>query len=757
MQKRARICSGYPVLLVDDNLIAYIALHPGEHLQALLRVAIQTFSTNPYDDYGGRPVPSEMFFGRQKELAKLREVKSIGVLYGGRRLGKSSLLSQIVRETQNIPGHEAVYISMDTVTISGDHVTAAWEFVYYALEKQGIVSAMPPSRTRKWTDYKDWVEKELISNKSLKSLYLLIDEADALMGCELKTGGEAGFVRTLQLLIDNVPNCHVRYVIAGLHNMTRMTTDENSVFGKVEPIALEPFNTPEDLQRGISLITKPLAAMGYLFGPGSEDLPLRVLSVCNFYPAFIQLYCKKLVDRLQNRRQKDKPPILISASDLDSVENDNTLLSDLRTKFELNLNLDKRYKAIALILAEVYYSEIESGQYRGLTVSEIRDYCEDFASSHFEHTGPGAYEALLDEMCKLNVLERTGSRYILRNPHIAMMVGDRDRVNTQLEELARETPSDTRNTGERRINMESGNQRHVFPMPVGWVNSKLEATEDGELLIVTGNNMSGLSDVVTSIGRDTWMLGHNGSVSILLGSGPGAASDAVNKNRRPGSGHISRRLLIVRAASWSVDQINEFASIAARAGKGGMRIALFAPPERAFDLAMAMDEGRLPHDGTGESQRSWDVVPVPPWSEDAIFFSMSENIQVADNSTALKAILDATCGFGVEGLRLCKSSLTVAEAIDAPARQAARIAPDLETFYQHVGMPPAFDNDRRRNVEGFLSIINGEKRQSMVVEDTRKDCGVTKGEMHYMQWIGLLQNGPAGTWKVPTIYASLIG
>jgi hypothetical protein len=94
MQKRARICGNLPVLLIDDDLIAYVALHPSERLQNFMRVAILTFSTNPYDDYGGRPVPTEMFFGRQKELSKLRDVKSMGVLYGGRRLGKSSLLGK---------------------------------------------------------------------------------------------------------------------------------------------------------------------------------------------------------------------------------------------------------------------------------------------------------------------------------------------------------------------------------------------------------------------------------------------------------------------------------------------------------------------------------------------------------------------------------------------------------------------------------------------------------------------------------------
>ena len=64
---------------------------------------------------------------------------------------------------------------------------------------------------------------------------------------------------------------NIRYVIAGLHNLTRMTTESNSALGKAEVIALEPFSTDDDILRGIQLITKPMAALGFYFCPGSED------------------------------------------------------------------------------------------------------------------------------------------------------------------------------------------------------------------------------------------------------------------------------------------------------------------------------------------------------------------------------------------------------------------------------------------------------------------------------------------------------
>lgn len=751
MKDRVKITGHFPVLLIDDDLVAYVALHPHERLQSLMRVAVLTFFTNPYDDYGGRPVPSEMFFGRKEELRRLREVKSFGVLYGGRRLGKSSLLSQIEREASQQLGSRAVYVSMETVNSSSNHVTAAWDFICRSLVSRRIIQPLP-SQTNKWQTIRDWIAKELTDHKDLKSLYLLIDEADSLMACELKIGkDETSFVRSLQQMVDNLHTCTVRFVIAGLHNMARMTTEENSVFGKADTIALEPFNTPDDIQRGIRLITKPLAAMGYLFGPGGEDLPLRILSVCNFYPAFIQLYCRKLVERLQNNRQEKQLPIMISADDLDVVESDNSLLTELRRKFELNLNLDKRYKAIALILADVYYSEIEKGRYIGLTTSEIADCCEDFVANHFRHTGAGVYEALLDEMKKLNVIERLGTRYVLRNPNIAMMMGDRDRVSTQIDELAKEPPEESRNHGERRIYMDCGSTHLPFPFPVAWVRRYLSDTSDGELLVITGNELSGVGDLIRPAGKEQWSVGQEGVFTMLPGSGPMAANDYVTKNRRPATDGRSQCFVAVRPISWSVSQIPQFVAAAGKAAKHGIRFLLLGTPERALELSHAIDSGAATME-----EGKWRVVHVPEWTNDALFFHLHENVEVSENSAALSALRAATCGFTKEVLGLCNNRLSVAAAMNLPDERRKVLAPSRAEFYRKIGMPPAMPVSRLDAAEQFLAAVSGMKRQSEDVNEWREMLSITEGEMLFLQWMGLLQEGDAGTWHVPGLYGDLL-
>lgn len=757
MQKRARVSAGAPVLIIDDDLISYIAIHPNERLQALLRIAILTFGTNPYDDYGGNPVPPEMFFGRQKELDRLRNVKSLGVLYGGRRLGKSSLLSQIEHENSDVPGRKAVYISMDTVDSSTNHVFSAWDFVYRNLMSRGIIAPLA-SPAKKWEDFRDWIHKEITANKNLNSLYLLIDEADALMECELRLAkGAISFVRSLQQMVETLQHtCYIRYVIAGLHNMTRMTNEENSVLGgKAETIALEPFNTPADMQRGIRLITKPLAAMGYLFGEGAEDLPLRILSVCNFYPAFIQLYCKSLVDRLQNRRQERVPPLYINADDLRAVEDDSNLLNELRRKFESNLDLDKRYKAIALILADSYYSEIESGHYSGLTIPEIKDMCETFAPHHFANSGSGVCEALLDEMTKLNVVEREGARYVLRNPNIAMMMGDADRVAHRLDELAREPSVDSRNLGERRIKMEYGSNSMLFPFPVAWVRRYMDPS-DGELLIVTGNDVSGILDLAQPSTKEEWSIGQGQDIyTVLPVSGPTAANDYINLQlnmlRKGKKQKLGNRIVAIRQNNWSIAQIPEYASVAAKAAKAGVRFILLAMPERAFDLAMAIEKGLLNPKG-----QNWRVVPIPQWTEDAVYFKMHENSDVSENSGAIASIIEASCGFHKEVLQTCSAKMSVDEAMKAPEKARALHGKSLADFYKRIGLPAGFTNERREECNGFIEAIDGAQRLSAEVDEVREMQNVSKAEMDFMHWMGLLQDGAAGTWRVPPLYAELI-
>ena len=758
LERRSKICREAPIILVDDDLVAYMAVHPDARLRCMMEIALLTFTTNPYADYG-TAVPPEMFVGRQKELQKLRSVASAGVLYGGRRLGKTSLLDQITREMRLRPGHEAIFIQMDNASTVEDHVLFAWKTVYKAMVSRGIVGEMSEDIT-KWESIQEWIERE-VASRQVKSCYLLIDEADALMGRELHLTTKApSFVRGLQQLCERVKGvCAMRYVIAGLHNITRMTTEENSALGKADVIALEPFSSSDDIRRGIQLITRPLAALGFYFDRAAEDLPLRILSVCNFYPAFIQMYCNKLLDALYNKRQEGCPPTSITSDDLNAVETNGDLLADMQRKFELNLNLDKRYKAIALILADNYYSDVDYGGDRGMTVGAIKDCCEGYDLPHFAKTGLGTYEALLDEMQKLNVVERVGTRFVLRNPNIAMLMGDRERVVYQLDELSREMPAEARSHGERRPPMVHEKHQAVFPMPAAWLRSNIEPTDD-ELLILVGNNMSGIQNLTLSGGE--WRVGQDGVYQVMKFPNPRAASTYLNSERRSAS-LSSARLVAVGPNSWKLNEVDEYASMAYRehqhclpnsGKKRGVRLALLALPDKAYEIAHAISAGTLSERGQAAG-RKWRIEPMQVWNDDALYFHLNENVAVADDQQARQAILRATCGFGEQIVMLCNSRLNVSAAMGAVAAAQKGFARDFATFYAAIGMPEHIDAQERNRIETFLAAVDGAERHTTLVDDVREDAGVSEGMFRFLCWMGLLQ-GVGHTWTVPALYRHLL-
>jgi len=591
------------------------------------------------------------------------------------------------------------------------------------------------------------------------------------MGRDLHQGGT--FISGLLRLCESVrEKCAMRFVIAGLHNLTRMANDENSPLGKFESIALKPFWSAEDIQRGIELIKTPLEALGFYFGKGREDMPLRIMAVCNFYPAFIQLYCKRLVEQLYVRRDKAEPPTYITEADLDKVELDREFLGDIRSKFRLNLDLDKRYAAIALVLGDQYYSDGA----RALTSTEVRNLCDMIAGRHFETTGPGAYESLLDEMETLTILERVGARYALRTPNVAMMLGDRDSIGQQLEALSAEIPVQSRSRGEFRTIMtplQGARDQHTFPMPSAWVRHTLigstaevpanTAETDRQLLIFVGNDLSGLAQLAKL--RGEWQLGDTAVCQFGTFQSPNIARSTLLRSARSLATRAvpARRLHCMASGGWAPSDIPEYArlagtigatSAAAAAEQGSCsvtRLALIAHPARAYEVAKRLRS-------QGETATNWRVVPVPLWTDDALYFRLErlEKPDVANSDDARKTLLLASCGFGAEIERLCGGRLRLDDALRASSIAEKTLAPDLQTFYGKIGIPPAIGKQELLNAEELLRVLDGEARNPDRTEEFRIESGVRPELFEFLQWMGLLQEAPGGTWRIPQLYRRLL-
>jgi hypothetical protein len=791
LARRSAITRDHPVIIVDDNLVAYMAVHPEQRLAKMMEVGLLTFHDNPYDDYGG-PVPSEMFFGRRSELVRLNANKSAMVLYGGRRLGKSSLLDRIqVESRQNLVraggvtrGEVAIYIPLesriDSAVFGDDHKLFAWMGIYRGMVSNNFIQ---PAKVEPKTaeGLRDHIRNEIMAKRALTTAcYLLIDEADEVMARDLDSAG--AFATSLRALTDEVRDiCRIRYVIAGLHNLTRMHTEGNTALAKADVIALQPFSSGEDILMGVDLITRPLGALGFVFAKGSEDLPMRILAMCNFYPAFVQLYCKNLIQDLYNKRGNNAPVTYIEAADLDKVERNKDFIGVMQEKFRYNLDLDKRYKAIALVLADTYYSGSGLGVEHGLAGTEIRDLCQLMFPNHFSKTGEGAFPALLDEMEKLTVIDRKGARFQLRTPHIATMMGSRDDVDQKIDELARETALSNRIPGETRpfLIRGNGNERTPFPMPSGWVRQLLHE-EERSLTVLVGNHLSGLSEIENL--KQAWTIGHDAQYEVKYFTSADNARPFLNTMRRVSSNEASNRIVAVPSRSWKIGHLGDYTALAnslsrplitvdARQRATNVRLLLVANPQQAWELAQMVHamgvagaagldlSGSTGSNGSIKPVRpGWRVHPVAPWNEDAVYYRLKqlENQTLPDHPDACASILQATMGFGGELSRLLRGSLTFDGIAQAREEVMRRVASSRRVFYDAIGWPVSIGGGDIAHAEELLALLDGESRLKTAVSALAEGCGVSPALLTFLRWMGLLQEGGDGTWRVPQAYKALI-
>ena len=87
---------GYQGLVIDDALVAYLAFLQGNRLAAFFRIASAFIKHNPYNEV--TPLPPEMFYGRAEQRLQIVSRRGGSLVFGGRRLGKSSLLKDVERK-----------------------------------------------------------------------------------------------------------------------------------------------------------------------------------------------------------------------------------------------------------------------------------------------------------------------------------------------------------------------------------------------------------------------------------------------------------------------------------------------------------------------------------------------------------------------------------------------------------------------------------------------------------------------------------
>lgn len=488
-------------ILIDELIMLYLCGERGSRLPVMFKCTLPFTYLDPYITTAGL-VPPEIFYGRSRELQSLLEGTG-GFVFGGRQLGKTALLREAQRRFHSVDeGRIAIWIDLKSEGIGESRkIEEIWEVIANQLRPFGIITNNKSVDVNKLLGgIRKWIEGD-----SRRRLMLLLDEADRFLDIDSRTDeiGAQGFALSSRLkgLMDTTKR-RFKVVFAGLHNVQRTVRSENDPLAHFgDPIVVGPLLSGEELRSALDLVEKPLAAVGYYFE--SRELAMRILSQTNYYPLLIQMYCKQLVQHMQETRVLSNfdhrtavPPYIITAKHLDEVYRHRELQEAIRHRFvHLTLRLDPRYEVVAYALA---YESLEYSQkaVTGFSVQEIRNLCLDWWGEGFRTLGIDTFRILLEEMCGLGVLKQIQSRYALRTPRLISLMGSKNDIEELLLGVERQVPPGYEASAARgQIDVNAPQLRSALTVQQEYDIRNAE----GRVIIIFGTPASGIEYVAQSL------------------------------------------------------------------------------------------------------------------------------------------------------------------------------------------------------------------------------------------------------------------
>ena len=411
-----------PCCVVDDAVVGYLATHEETNYETTMRLVLPFTAVNPFLPDARGNLPIEMFFGRRDELREVREPHGTCFIYGGRQCGKTALLRRAREDFDDGRDRRAVYIDLAGEGIGRSWgADAIWDVLGRELAGVGIgrhdASSWRRDRVRNLVER--WLEAT-----SNRRLLVLLDECDGFFDADY--GSRFENVQALKSLMEATDR-RFKVVFAGLHQVGRYHDVPNQPLAHLgRKLSIGPLRP----QAAFELVTRPLEALGYRFM--SEDLVNRILAYCNDLPALLQLFASALTLRMLGR-PRGAFPCPITEEDVEATYESPELAGDFRERVLLTLELDRRYKVIAHVLALESGSSVTES---GISTSRLRDSCQTYWPSGFSGLSPEEFRALLEEMVGLGVLVATPDGYGLRSPNVRRMLGSAEQIEEALLEAS---------------------------------------------------------------------------------------------------------------------------------------------------------------------------------------------------------------------------------------------------------------------------------------------------------------------------------
>lgn len=393
----------------------------------------------PYVSSPRVPLPPEMFIGRENEINEVMNQSGVNIVCGGRQLGKSALLKMACRKIDAHNDQRAIYLE-----IADKEYGEAALLISRELSDKNFFSES--FETDDWEKLARAIRNRLSSSTPTKISYflLMLDEADKFIeSCAENNYNPIVALAKIQQEYYN--GSRFKFVIAGLRNIIRFerekTFGNNSILPTLKSLTIKPFNV-EDARK---LLEVPLRYLGLYFPDNQKDsLILTILETANYFPSLIQLYCEKLIKALFEPSyagyDANTPIYRISEEHIKKVLADRDFTKDIKTKIEITLRLgeDKYYFVIANLLACLYYRQ---NDLNGYSPRDILNAAKSFEliKEPFLPNSEEKIGSLMEELCELNILRKTGSaKYLFSRQRILRIVGSLNEVEETLLKLMSE-------------------------------------------------------------------------------------------------------------------------------------------------------------------------------------------------------------------------------------------------------------------------------------------------------------------------------
>ncbi|MFI8837110.1 hypothetical protein ACIGPN_39990 [Streptomyces afghaniensis] len=481
-----------PIMVVDDAALAYLTAHGNRRVDAATETLLPFSSVNPYIKEKRGQIGREMFYGRDRERKSIHDPAGTQILYGGRGLGKSALLADAGdRFEEQRPGaYRKLYLNLDKIGIGRGTALGAeaiWPTLDQELTREGVLEE-PRRRSpqqESWQRVTGGVARWLEQDPD-RRLLILLDECDRFFEADVPECTETRRLRGL----GEDSRGRAKVVFAGLHSVQRFTRLARN--GPFSHLAQTPTVVgPLAPQFAADLIVHPMRALGFEFA--DVDLVNRVLGFCSYQPFLLQIFGSRMVQVMQDKRTRlplAPPPYTIEESDVDAVEQDASLRSDITAAFKDTLALDDRYHVIANVLAQ---HARDNGLETRLSDRELREECAGWWPQGFEQLDSEGFRAYLQEMVGLGVLapNNDGQGWHLRGPNALRMIGTAQEIEARLLGAEKESRLEETVVLESRPDLSDGRSA---PLTVNQIDYLLGEGVN-QVRVVLGTQATGVADV----------------------------------------------------------------------------------------------------------------------------------------------------------------------------------------------------------------------------------------------------------------------